>query len=52
MVTIPSGIRDGQKIRLKGMGAFGQDGGEAGDLYLGVKIRKPLFQQVRELFKI
>jgi DnaJ-class molecular chaperone len=52
MVSIPSGIREGQKIRLKGMGAFGQDGGEAGDLYLAVKIRKPLLQQFRELLKI
>jgi DnaJ-class molecular chaperone len=51
-VTIPSGIRDGQKIRLKGMGAFGQDGGESGDLYLTVQIRKPLLQKVRELLKI
>jgi curved DNA-binding protein len=52
MVTFPSGIRDGQKIRLKGMGAFGQGGGESGDLYLAVKIKKPLLQQVRELLKI
>jgi DnaJ-class molecular chaperone len=52
VVTIPAGMRDGQKIRLKGMGAFGQDGGESGDLYLTVQIRKPFLQKVRELLKI
>jgi DnaJ-class molecular chaperone len=51
VVAIPSGTRSGQKIRLKGMGASGQDGGESGDLYLTVRIRKPLLQRVRELFK-
>ena len=52
VVTIPSGIRDGQKIRLKGMGAFGQDGGESGDLYLTVQIRTPLLQKFGELLRI
>ena len=52
MVTIPPEIKEGQKIRLKGMGAEGKDGGEPGDLYLKVKIRKPLLQKVRELLKI
>jgi len=51
VVTVPSGIRNGQKIRLKGMGASGQDGGESGDLYLTVRIRKPFLQKVRELFR-
>lgn len=52
IVTIPPGIREGQKIRLKGMGADGKDGGEPGDLYLSVQIRKPLFQKVRDFLKI
>jgi DnaJ-class molecular chaperone len=52
MVNIPPEIKEGQKIRLKGMGAGGRDGGEPGDLYLKVKIRKPLLQKVRELLKI
>ncbi len=52
MVTIPSKIKEGQKIRLKGMGAVGKDGGEPGDLYLKVTIRKPLLQKVRDLLKI
>ena len=52
MVTIPPGIMEGQKIRLKGMGVEGRDGGEPGDLYLKVRIRRPLLQRVRELLKI
>jgi curved DNA-binding protein CbpA len=52
MVTIPLGIREGQKIRLKGMGADGKGGAEPGDLYLKVRIRRPLLQRVRDLLKI
>jgi DnaJ-class molecular chaperone len=52
IVTIPPGIREGQTIRLKGMGSEGQEGGEPGDLYLKVRIRKPLLQKVRDLLKI
>jgi curved DNA-binding protein CbpA len=50
IVTIPPGMKDGQKIRLKGMGALGKDGGESGDLYLKVKIKKPLLERVKGLF--
>ena len=52
MVTIPPGIKEGQKIRLRGMGKEGKDGGESGDLYLNVKIKKPLLRSVRDLLKI
>jgi DnaJ-class molecular chaperone len=52
IVTIPPGMKEGQKIRLKGMGAPGKDGGEAGDLYLKVKIKKPLFERVKNFLKI
>lgn len=48
LVTIPPGIREGQKIRLKRMGAEGKGGGEPGDLYLQVQFRKSLFQKVRD----
>ncbi|MBC5805469.1 MAG: molecular chaperone DnaJ [Candidatus Eremiobacter antarcticus] len=37
-VTIPAGVRDGQRIRLAGQGAPGMGGGSAGDLYLIVRI--------------
>ncbi len=37
-VKIPSGVRNGQKIRLGGQGMTGQGGGPSGDLYLDVHI--------------
>jgi curved DNA-binding protein len=37
-VNIPAGVVDGQRIRLRGQGGEGSGGGEAGDLYLIVRI--------------
>ncbi len=37
-VNIPAGVVDGQRIRLRGQGGQGSAGGEAGDLYLIVRI--------------
>ena len=37
-VTIPAGVVDGQRIRLRGQGGPGTAGGEQGDLYLVVRI--------------
>lgn len=37
-ITIPAGIEDEQKIKLKGYGAPGMNGGTAGDLYITFKI--------------
>jgi len=37
-ITIPAGIEDGQKIRLKGHGGEGLNGGPAGDLYISFSI--------------
>jgi curved DNA-binding protein len=51
IVTVPSGMKEGQKIRLKGMGEPGKEGGEPGDLYLNVRIKKPLLQRVKDLLK-
>jgi curved DNA-binding protein len=51
IVKIPAGIQNGQRIRLNGMGGAGRAGAEAGDLYLKIKIRKPLSQKVMDLLK-
>lgn len=43
-VRIPSGVEDGQRIRVKGRGGAGRNGGPAGDLYVVVRAAPhPLF---------
>ena len=39
-VTIPKGIREGEKIRLIGQGKEGQNGGKNGDLLIKINIEK------------
>jgi curved DNA-binding protein len=38
-VTIPRGVRDGQRIRLAGQGSAGIGGGQSGDLLLRVRLK-------------
>lgn len=37
-VTIPKGIKDGAKLRLKAEGGIGKNGGPNGDLFINIKI--------------
>lgn len=46
-VKIPAGVGDGERIRLKGQGGPGIDGGANGDLYLIIRIAPhPMFDVV------
>ncbi len=49
VVKVPPGIRDGQKIRLSGMGDSGKGGADSGDLYLKVSLKKPLAKRIRDM---
>jgi len=45
-VNIPRGIKDDQKLRLKGKGMLGENGGSQGDLYIAIHIRNhPKFER-------
>ena len=51
LITVPPGIGEGQKIKLRGLGEKGKNGGEAGDLFLKVRIRRPFFERVKEILR-
>ena len=51
VVKIPPGVREGQRIRLAGMGETGRGGGAPGDLYLRVQIARPLLAEWRDRLK-
>ncbi len=50
VVIVPAGMREGQRIRLVGMGNEGKGGGKPGDLYLKVRVKKPWMERVKGLF--
>ena len=47
-ITIPPGVSDGQKLRLKGKGGKGRNGGAEGDIYLHLTLAPhPVFRADR-----
>jgi molecular chaperone DnaJ len=45
-LRVPAGVEEGQRIRLKGRGGPGRNGGPPGDLYVVVRVAPhPLFQR-------
>jgi DnaJ-class molecular chaperone len=48
-IAVPPGVKEGQVIRLRGVGDGRQ---KKGDLYLRVEIRRPLLKRVREFLKV
>jgi molecular chaperone DnaJ len=50
---IPAGVKDGQRIRLKGKGAPGENGGPNGDLYVLCHVQPhPIFGRSRDSLTI
>jgi len=48
VVKIPPGVKEGQRIRLTGMGETGKGGGKPGDLFLKVQIKTPLLKKIKK----
>lgn len=48
MVKIPPGVKDGQQLRLKCLGAQGKNGGIAGDLYLRIRTSDSFSAKVKD----
>jgi DnaJ-class molecular chaperone len=49
IIKIPTEVRDGQTIRLKGVAQGNTNGAIRGDLYLKVLFRKSLFEKLKAL---
>ena len=51
VIKIPPGIRDGQKIRLAGMGELGKGGAPNGDVFIKVSIKQSVIKRLKETAK-
>jgi curved DNA-binding protein len=51
VVKVPANVREGQHIRLAGMGAQGRAGGRSGDLLLEVRFRRPVWGRLQRWAK-
>jgi DnaJ-class molecular chaperone len=51
IIKIPARMRDGKQIRLKGMGAPGKNGGEKGDLYIRIHLRRSPLQMIKKALR-
>jgi DnaJ-class molecular chaperone len=51
VVHVPRGVRNGQTIRLSGMGLPGKGGAENGDLLLKVSIKVPLMERLKNFLR-
>lgn len=49
LVKIPPGMKEGQKIRLRGLGEEGKHGGEPGNLFLRVNIRETIWKKLGKI---
>ncbi len=49
IVKIPPNVRNGQKIRLAGQGHPGKGGGPPGDLFLKVRVSRPLLDRLKKM---
>jgi DnaJ-class molecular chaperone len=52
VVKIPPGVKEGQTIRLAGMGNDGQGGALSGDLMLRVKIRMSISERLKHYWEL
>lgn len=48
VISIPKGVRDGQRIRLAGLGSEGKGGAKAGDLFLKIRVKKPFREKLMD----
>ena len=48
-VKVPAGIDEGQRLKLRGEGDAGRQGGPAGDLYVVIRIKEHEFFTVKIL---